>query len=94
MVQAQAATLATLADAVAKLDQSFIGLNTTMALLLEKVTHLTDEKKKPPRNAEALQRPASPTPPADKRERPDNSADADEDEISQPTGAQWVRSTQ
>ena len=95
LVRAQAATLATLGDTVAKLDQNFSALNTTMTLLLEKVTQLTEEKKKkPPRNADILQRPPSPTPPAVVRKRPEDDANDDEEAITQVPGSQRVRSTQ
>ena len=94
LVQAQAATLATLGTSVAKLDQSFAGLNASMAMLLEKVTQLADNQasKDPPQqindaavaatavpiNAEALQRPTSPRPSAEKRERPEDATTDDD----------------
>jgi chemotaxis protein histidine kinase CheA len=92
LVQAQADSLAQLGGSVAKLTTNFETLNNTMALLLEKMTILTEEKQaKPPRNAENLRRPASPTPPGVVRERPE--PEDDEDELAQPTGAQRARSS-
>jgi uncharacterized coiled-coil protein SlyX len=42
LVRAQATTLTTLGDTVAKLDQNLSGINQTIAMLLDKVTKLVD----------------------------------------------------
>jgi hypothetical protein len=96
LVQAQAKSIATMGESVAKLDRNFTTMNTTMALLLEKVTLLTDAKKsKPPRNANILQRPPSPTTSRGKcSQRPDDDANDEEEEITQAPGSQRAKSTQ
>ena len=110
LVQSQAATLATLGSSVAKIDQSSVGLNATMAMLLEKVTQLTEAHKPAslpqqindaavaatavPINAEARQRPSNPPPPAEKRDRPEDATTDNADEDTQPNDAQRARSAQ
>ena len=62
LIQSQAATLAALGSAVARLYQSSLGVNTTLAALLEKVNALTDNQTQA--NAQQTAAPAAVSIPA------------------------------
>ena len=65
LIQSQSATLATLGDAVVRLDQSMVAVNVGLAALLEKVTALADNQARATATAAApTPTPAPPTPTA------------------------------